>query len=841
MTGRLRAIRGHVDAPLPSGWQVAALPPGAAEDPAGLARAAPEWVEATVPSTAASALRAAGLWSLDHPARRFDAEDWWWRVTFPGSVAGEAEPGDEVVLCLDGVATVADVWLDGAPLATLEGMFLPRELPITLAREHELVIRCRSLDALLAARRPRPRWRAPMIENAQLRWFRTTLLGRTPGWSPPAAAVGPWRPVRIERRRGVAIDEVHVRATIDGDAGVLEVRARVRELGARTERASLVVARGGREHRADLVRDGAWLAGRVIVPHVARWWPHTHGEPARYAARLEIEAARSIVVDLGDVGFRTVAAVTDDGGFTVHVNGARVFCRGACWTPLDPVSLAADDAALDTAMAQVAGAGMNMLRVGGTMVYESDRFLDAADAAGILLWQDLMFANMDYPEDDAAFAASVTAEVRAQLARLEGRPSVAVVCGNSEGEQQAAMFGASRDRWSPRLFHDTFAMLSRELLPDVPYWPSSAHGGAFPHQADRGTTSYYGVGAYLRPLDDARRADVRFASECLAFANVPAPRTIERMPGGASIRVHHPAWKARTPRDLGAGWDFDDVRDHYVARMFGVDPASVRYADHERYLELGRVAAGEVMARTFGEWRRAGSRTGGALVWFLRDLWPGAGWGIVGSDGLPKSVFHYLRRALAPVAMHVSDEGGNGLFVHAVNDRAEAIDGELAIALYRGDVCVGRGAAPLAVAARSAVVTPAIALLDGFLDLNHAYRFGPPSCDLVVATLRAHGATLAESFFFPLGLPSTRTDVGLTAELAARGDGDLDLTVGTRGHAHAVTVTLDGFVADDDFFHLAPGASRTLRLRRDPGASPARRGSVAACNALTTTAIQVPA
>jgi beta-mannosidase len=145
------------------------------------------------------------------------------------------------------------------------------------------------------------------------------------------------------------------------------------------------------------------------------------------------------------------------------------------------------------------------------------------------------------------------------------------------------------------------------------------------------------------------------------------------------------------------------------------------------------------------------------------------------------------------------------------------------------------------VAARSAVVTPAIALLDGFLDLNHAYRFGPPSCDLVVATLRAHGAPLADAFFFPLGLPSTRTDIGLTAALAARGDGDLDLTVGTRGHAHAVTLALDGFDPEDDFFHLAPGASRTLRLRRDPGASPARRGSVAACNALTTTTIQVPA
>src|SRR5262249_3852218 len=150
------------------------------------------------------------------------------------------------------------------------------------------------------------------------------------------------------------------------------------------------------------------------------------------------------------------------------------------------------------------------------------------------------------------------------------------------------------------------------------------------------------------------------------------------------------AWKARTPRDLGAGWDFDDVRDHYLERLFGVDPAALRYADHDRYVALGRAVTGEVMAAVFGEWRRARSAWRGGRIWFLRDWWAGAGWGVVAADGTPKAAYFYLKRALAPVAAHISDEGNNGLSLHVVNDRPEPLAAELEISLFRaGEISVG--------------------------------------------------------------------------------------------------------------------------------------------------------
>ena len=838
VASRVRAISGHDRRALSDGWEVAAAPAGSIADPSALARAALDWTNTTVPATAASALRSVGRWSLDGAPRRFDADDWWFRVRFDASAAGHAQSW----LCFDGLATLADVWLNGVHVLTSDGMFTAHERRVDehLRGSNELVIVFRSLDSALKERRARPRWRAPMVEHQQLRWHRTTLLGRTPGWSPPAQPVGPWRAVRLEHRRGVAVSDLRIRA--DGD-GRLAVSLHAPALGgAPLDAGEIILTRADQVLRGTLAPNGSRLSGEFHFPDAVRWWPHTHGEPALYSARLRLQrGSESIGVDVGDVGFRTVTVDTTDNGFAVHVNGARVFCRGGCWTPLDPVALNNSIPELDAAFRQLVDAGMNMVRVGGMMVYEDDAFLDRCDAFGVLLWQDFMFANMEYPQDDPRFAELVTEEARQLLLRLQARPSVAVLCGNSEGEQQAAMWGAPRSLWQPSLFTDRLARLSADLCPGVPYWPSSTHGGAFPHQANAGSASYYGVGAYLRPIDDARRADVRFASECLAFANIPDPQAMTDMPGGRGVKVHDPAWKARTPRDLGAGWDFDDVRDHYVADLFRVDPLQLRYADHERYLDLGRVVSGEVMARVFSEWRRRDSRCGGGIIWFLRDLWHGAGWGVVDAAGRPKSAWHYLRRALAPVAVSLSDEGGNGIAVHVANDRPTPFAGQLEVALFRfGEVRVAGGSRDISVEPRSALELNAAAVFDDFLDLSYAYRFGPPSHDVIIATLVDQGRQVGRAFQFVPGLPNTREmDVGLSADARRAGEG-YELVIRTRKLAVSVSLDIDGFVPQDNHFHLAPGEERRVALAwHERGATPGHgpRGVVRALNSATAATV----
>ncbi len=675
-------------------------------------------IPAPVPGTAAQALRDAGLWSLDAPTP-LHGQDILYRTRLTGH--------GPHILRFHGLATLAEVWLDGARILTSDSMFLAHEVPVTLTGAATLSIRFHALHPALAAKKGRARWRPRLIEPSSLRFVRTTALGHMPGWCPPVHAVGPFRPIElVSEDDPVRIAAADLRAAYDGRDGRLTLTLTVEPRGGSRPAASVTVA----GHAAPLDWTGPdTLHADLTIPGVAPWWPHTHGIPALHVVTARVG---NTVVDLGRVGFRflTVDRGADGQGFALRVNGEAVFCRGACWTPPDLVTLAGDRAAYEPGLTLLRDAHANMVRVAGTTLYEADAFFDLCDELGILVWQDLMLANFDYPTDPA-FLDGLRAEVAQLLDRTQTSPALAVLCGGSEMEQQAAMLGLPRAAWSQPALTAILTGEAARRRPDLVVVANSPHGGAWPFAADAGVSHYYGVGAYLRPLDDARRAAVRFASECLAFAHVPDD------PLGVPA-VHHPRWKERVPRDSGASWDFEDVRDHYLERLYGVDPRRLRYEDPDRYLRLSRAVTGLVIEAVFAEWRRVGSGCAGGLVWLWRDLWAGAGWGVVAADGTPKAAWHAMKRAFRPVQVLLTDEGVNGLAVHLLNETAAALPVTLTLtALRDGAVPVFRAGRALTLPPRGARMIPAAELSDRFFDLTHAYRFGPAAHDVVVADLTA--------------------------------------------------------------------------------------------------------
>jgi beta-mannosidase len=698
------------------------------------------------------------------------------RVAFDASGRRAVFDGDDWdTLVFDGIATVWEVVLNGEVVASGESMFAACEVDVRgRLRAVGNVIEIRVLDLLEVPRHPRQRWRTKVVENAgTLRWFRTAIIGRAPGFAPGPAIEGAWRPAWLVRGTPPRVD---VRPRRDGDEGVVAVAGVAAEA---------------------ILLDGTRfpvVGGEARVGFVEPWWPHTHGTPRLYALSVVVEGE---TISVGQVGFRSIAEADPD-AFGLVVNGVPVFARGAVWTPV------AEDEVLPTLRA-LRDAGANLVRIPGIGVPETPAFWDACDELGLMVWQDFLYANMDYPFSDVVFRTMAEREALALLSSIAGRPSLAVLCGNSEVQQQAAMFGVNADGdgfGCGDFFGATLPELARAAGADVPYVPSAPSGGALPFHPAHGVANYFGVGGYRRPLSDARTAEVKFASECLAIANVPD--------GDAAGGV--------VPRDAGADWDFADVREHYARELYG-DAAAGSAA-------LARQVSGEVMAYVFGEWRRPASPCSGGIVLWARDLQPGSGWGLLDVDGRPKVALAHLRRAWAPRAVWLVDEGLGGVDVHVANDRPAPWHAVLEVALLAGGThAIAEAREELVVPARGSLVRSVEGLLGRFADAAYAYRFGPPAHDAVVARI---GDVVA--VHFPVGPPVERVAFGVDARV----DGDAVVLRAER-LAWGVRIEGEGVIAEDDAFVLLPGVERRVRVAGD-----ARGARVTALNLSGETPVRAP-
>jgi beta-mannosidase len=798
--------------------------------------------------TVAAAWEAWGELDLDDrdTALRIDSEDHWWRAALPNSLYEAAKRGARVTLELPGVATIHDVLVNGVLVAQGVSMFVPIEVDVTdhLVGDDRIEIVVRSLTEYLdSIKWPRPRWKTRLVSDQRLRNVRTALFGRI-GWAPPTPVAGPYRGATLHRSDQPRVHQCGLVASVDGSSGTVQAQVDTvnvtrlgLQVGSDTSWLSLINEKNGQQH---------W-AGRVAVAGVERWHPHTHGNPHLYDVTLVLECRNSTTIrhSAGRVGFRTIAVDESDGQFAVSVNEVPVFCRGAVAMPFDAIGATTNEESIRAMLQQAQSAGLNMIRLGGTNWYEGTAFHSLCDELGLLVWQDFSFASLDYPST-AEFQSVVREEVRAHISPLRAHPSTAIVCGSSEVEQQIAMMGLNLAMIADTPGRTWLRDLVHELAPGIRYLSSSPSGGHVPMRVDVGVSHYFGVGAYRRGREDATTSGVRFASECLAFANIPSASAVASLGG-----VDGDLWRRRVPRDSGSDWDFDDVRNHYVDRLPGVEPG-MRESNPERWMELSELVTGDLMASVFRQWRTGSGRCGGGLILSLNDPWASAGWGLFDSFGEPKAALHRLAGVLQPVCVLAVDRGLNGLDLHLINDTNMLREGYLQV---RGVTIEGRtvlhGLIPVSLAEHSKFVVAAETVFGRFADPTYAYKFGTQPFHAVVATfLHANpnddrNENLDDAFCSALHV--VRPDwsqIDREPEIEVRRISSISngfrVCIEATIAEQFVRVGAIGASASQSHFDLGPGQRLSVDLTWPIGSDPVGEGTIRSLTAARTTTFSLP-
>ena len=816
--------------PLASNWRMVSNEPSVAAQPSDV-----DWSNghesAVVPGTVGSTLL--GTYQRGNPPTTdYDDLDWWYECEFSVDTVGY----ETFSLALDGLATIAEVWLNGESVHTSRNMFRGACLEVTrkLRKKNTLSIVFRSINHDLKTRRPRGRWKTNLVSNQQLRWIRTTVLGRIPAWTPPVRPVGPWRDIRLICNRLFTIERMNILASLNNTASV-DIDILLGDIPPGLSIDGLTLSTLGTEYDlpVDKHDDKVAVTTSIEIGDVENWCTHDIGAPTLHDFVVSAETSSGPAeLDAGTLAFRSISADRTDGRLALILNGETLFARGACWTTGDIVSLSGDPDRLRHILELTRDAGANMLRIGGTMVYESDLFYDLCDELGIAVWQDFMFANMDYPTDNADFLDDVTREIEHQLGRLRKHPCIVAFCGGSEVEQQAAMFGLTEEIQRNPLFYELIPDAVGKYCPGVPYFPSSPCEGDLPFHNAQGPAHYFGVGAYKQDFDDLYKSGVKFATECLAFSNVPSDRTLRDRFGLASPPVHHPDWKAGVPRDSSAGWDFEDIRDHYIKRLYDVDPVELRYYDMDRYIAISKVVTGEVMQLAYDYWRSDRSRCNGGLIWFLNDIVPGAGWGLIDSDGNAKPVYHFLKRSWANVRLNFVDRGMDGVGMEIANDSGETLDGALTLQLLQGSrISIASASANIHVQSGERASYSADRMLGRFFDVQFRYRFGQPKHDVTVATLEdKDGSQILVACTYPdcHNIPAL-TSADTNIECVQSEDG-IRIRIRSDGFLQHVELSSATHDFGDNYFHVAPNADKFVLAKARSSSSRPFRGILSALN-----------
>ena len=253
---------------------------------------------------------------------------------------------------------------------------------------------------------------------------------------------GPYLPVYLEAYNE-RIDHIRVTSTIVDDLASAKVSISIgTSNSASSSSATVRVTDGdGEQVHSSVVQFGQ--QGKLTVEfHVTSprlWWCNGLGSPHLYTASFSLMASDGAHLDGTSTrfGIRRIELIQrpldskPGKTFMFRVNGKDIFAQGANWIPADNLLPTITPKRYFDWIRLVQHGNMNMIRVWGGGVYETEAFLDACDEMGILVWLDYALANGDYPLHEE-FLESISREAEVQTARVQNRACLALLCGGNE-------------------------------------------------------------------------------------------------------------------------------------------------------------------------------------------------------------------------------------------------------------------------------------------------------------------------------------------------------------------------------------------------------------------------
>ena len=619
---------------------------------------ATETFAAQAPSTVAGTLADAGYFGEGLlEARNYEKvdkaifDDTW---TYTTVFAGKPGKGQHAELVFDGLDYYADIFLNGAQIASADttfGVFIRRAYDVTglLKGSNKLEVKLR---------------------RAQKGDLNIGFVDWNP--RPLDESMGITRPVTLHTTGAVSIEDVYVVPDLDVEnfkTADLCVRVRLQNKESRPVNAEIVLNLGNDPVRVPVSLAAGDLKEFVLTPaeadilHVDNprvWWSWDLGKPELYTLAVAVEEAGA-VSDCNETTFgirKIESRLTEDGYRQMTLNGKDILIKGAGWT--DDLFLRDTPESIERQVRYVMDMNMNLIRF-ENIWGKDDTVYDLCDKLGVMAlvgfscqweWEDYCglpevknWGCINGKEvEDLAFAY-----FRDQVTRLHNHPAVI-----------AWMTGSDRIP-NPDLEQRYLAVYEREdYRPYICSAKSQKSLAGWSGTKMEGPYEYVGADYWYK--DTEAGGAFGWNTETGIGANLPQLESLKKMIPEESLWPLSDVWDyhctasssaMNTTKVLqetinGLYGGFDGLND-FVRKAHAVD-----YDGTRAMFEAFRVRV---------------PKTTGIVQWMLNSAWPSLYWQQYDWYGVPTAAYYGTKKACEPVQL-LFDYATRK--VYAVNESAEA-------------------------------------------------------------------------------------------------------------------------------------------------------------------------
>lgn len=737
--------------------------------------------------------------------------------------------------CLD---TFCDVFLNGQLLGFCDDMFLPWDFDVSeqlCVGENKLHIRFYPPKEQVKDRPEHPA--AFTTERVHIRRMQCTF-----GWDWVARFVtmGIEGSVCLYRYDETEISHVSIATTaLDSYGAEVDFKVEFSKVGEHTTLVWSILSPDRREiwkQRRAIAEDVIHQTVSVNMPLL--WWPNGYGEQPLYLLRMKILDKDGQVLQKKDTAFgiRTIRILESRDekdsdnyriskdlqkiphisqmdqneeyyGFQVLVNGQLVYCKGADWVPCEPFVSSVTKEKYNALLQLAVEANMNILRVWGGGVIESDHFYEECDRLGILVIQDFLMACAEYPVEDADFMDKLRREADVAVKRIQHHPSLAWWTGDNENSENGHL-----ELWDYRgrkAAHQALEPIVRGLDPYRRFLPSSPYGGKPFKSVTSGNA--HNTAQLMWMYEQFRDSDMTDYHKILSAG-------LSRF--NSEIAVFEAPPMSSMKRFLSKEYLYDEacLEFHTKNNPVGILETFTLYQGHRTFAEklLGNFQSDEdrllKMRCIQYEWvrymaelyRRNKGYTGGILFWMYNDCWPSDSWSVVDYYGNPKAGWYAMKNAFRSTIGSIHKEKDE-FVVTVVNDGMEDVNGIVKITHLNTCLDVPKQQEEVSFVCNRNEKTEVFKCNWSLSERQ----------ELLMLEVFARGIERPyRTIYFPKRiadlLPAVDTE---RAKVYIMERGDDFITLCAKNYTHMVN--LDGdYIFEDNYFMMLPGEIRKIHFRR---------------------------